>query len=283
MKKERRSLPTESALYIDNDPFRVRLRRWLGLPPHYTLPQNCSGCSAPLGADANASHLEVCKCKRHFVHDRMVLEFKHMILDANIGCQSELQARSVFPSSDIESPSQMRVDLFYVSPSENVPTVGDVTIRHPCPPSAVAHAPSDRLEIADAEKTKKYGELCAVEGHRLETFGLEQYGRMSDNISTLITRLSAQCENGLGISRYGHYDWATRTFASYWRRRLSCQLQRSLGIAELELVRESYIKSLGDRHLGRWFAVSFFNREGRGRQVGAVGSGESVDAGVSSM
>lgn len=173
-----RSLPTETALYIDNDPFRVRLRRWLGMPPHCVLPQNCSGCGAPLDPATNASHLEVCKSRRHFVHDRMVVEFKQMILDANVGCQSELQARSVFPSSDIDGPlSQKRVDLFYIVHSDNAQTVGDVTIRHPCPPSAVAHAPSDRLEIADAEKTKKYGELCAAEGHRLETFGLEQYGR----------------------------------------------------------------------------------------------------------
>jgi hypothetical protein len=275
-----RSLPTETALYIDNDPFRVRLRRWLGLAPHYAIPQNCS-CGAPLDPATHASHLEVCKSKRHFVHDRMVVEFKQMILDANTGCQSELLARSVFPSSDISQPlSQKRVDLFYVVPSDNVPTVGDVTIRHSCPPSAVAHAPMDRLEIADAEKTKKYGELCAVEGHRLETFGLEQYGRMSDNVSTLITRLSALCENGLGISRYGHYDWATRTFASYWRRRLSCQLQRSLGIAELDLVRESYVQRGASRSLfcrGRWFAFSFST----GRGVDTVGS-VSADVGVSS-
>ena len=50
-----------------------------------------------------------------------------------------------------------------------------------------------------------------MEGHRLETFGLEQYGRMSDNVSTLITRLSALCDNlnNLAIFRYSHYDWAT--------------------------------------------------------------------------
>jgi hypothetical protein len=283
-----RSLPTESELYIDNDPFRVRLRRWLGLPPHYPIPQNCSGCGQPLDPATNAAHLEVCKSRRQFVHNRMVGEFQKMILDANIGCQRELLAPSVFPSSGIDGPlSQKRVDLFYTVPSDNAATVGDVTIRHPCPPSAVSHAPSDRLEIADAEKTKKYGELCAVEGHRLETFGFEQYGRMSANIATLITRLSALCDNNLGIFRYSHYDWATRTFASYWRRRLSCQLQRSLGIAELDLVRGSYAQPGSSRTLyvrGRWFAFSFFNQRGRGddSSMGDGSGSATVGAGASS-
>ena len=121
----------------------------------------------------------------------------------------------------------------------------------------------------------------------METFGFEQYGRMSANIATLITRLSALCENDLGISRYSHYDWATRTFASYWRRRLSCQLQRSLGIAELDLVRESYSQPGSSGTLfarGRWFAFSYFNQGGRGvdHSVGSasVGVGASSGSGV---
>ena len=184
--------------------------------------------------------------------------------------------------SNLDEPlSQKRMDLVYLASTDSVPTVGDVTIRHPCPPSAVARLPSDRLDLAEVEKQKKYGELCDADGYRLEVLGFEQYGRMSDSIKNLISRLSGLCKDGLGISRYTPYDWATRTFASYWRRRLSVNLQRSLGIAELELARDSYLQSGGNSISirGRWYAFSLYDREGRWVTLPRLSDSEGVPGG----
>ena len=67
-----RALPAEPHLYLDNDVFRTRLCRYLGLPPTYLIPQTCI-CGSKIDTP-HAQHIPACSQLRHFTHDIMVHE-----------------------------------------------------------------------------------------------------------------------------------------------------------------------------------------------------------------
>ena len=81
---------------------------------------------------------------------------------------------------------------------------------------------------------------------------------------------------------YGKKSGGFTSELFYLYEKKTCQLQRSLGIAELDLVRECFVRAGVEFSRGRWFAESFFNREGRridlgegaGNGAGASGSDE---------
>jgi hypothetical protein len=165
----------------------------------------------------------------------MVHEVKNMIRDVGVQVSVEVPAYAIFPTC---LDKALRVDLFSIPSSASRPIVGDVTIRDPHPPSVVLN-PTDALETAREDKEHKYLKHCEDADFQLQVYAFDFFGRMSDDIISLINTLN-KSENKSPRSRNdGKYNWTCSTFRKYWKQRLSCCLQRSLAIKELNLVNKT--------------------------------------------
>ena len=140
------------------------------------------------------------------------------------------------------------------------PIVGDVTIRDPHPPCLEDTNPADALAVAKKDKERKYLKYCKEAHFDLQVYAFDMYGRMSDDILSLLNTLNnSDKENSSYSRREEKYNWTCTTFRKYWRQRLSCCLQRSLAIKELSLVNKSMKQhsSLPFLFHGTWFKRNF--------------------------
>ncbi len=224
-----RAIPADRDLHIANEPMNARLNRWLGLPPGVALPPRCA-CGAKI--DAMAHHLEWCKNgRRIYSHDVLVHELHRLMRDAGFQApRMEAKVPDVFPRA---GPRRFRVDLVYRVPGDDVLTIGDVSIRHPYNPSLRG----DTLDQAQKDKNRRYGELCKEHGHRLQTLSIDQYGRWSEGLSSLVGKLcSSHDVYNLSEGYVQGVNWSAPTLKSYLAQRISVILQRNLGIKELHLI-----------------------------------------------
>jgi len=185
----------------------------------------------------------------------MVHEVKSMIRDVGVQVSVEVPAYAIFPTCLDKS---LRVDLFSISSLANQPVVGDVTIRDPHPPSVVSN-PTDALMTATNNKESKYLKHCEDAGFDLQVYAFDFFGRMSDDIISLINTLN-KSDDKISYSRNNEkYNWTCSTFRKYWRQRLSCCLQRSLAIKELNLVNKISKQHSCSPFLfkGKWFKRNF--------------------------
>ncbi len=225
-----KAIPADRDLNIANEPMNARLNRWLGLPPGVPLPVKCA-CGVKM--DPKGHHLEWCKNgRRIYAHDVLVHELHRLMRDAGFQApRMEAKVPDVFPRA--EGDRRYRVDLVYRVPCDDVMTVGDVSIRHPYNPSLRG----DTLERAQKDKTRRYGELCKQHGHRLQTLSIDQYGRWSEGLSSLVGNMNKSHDvYNLSEGYIQGVNWSAPTLKTYMTQRISVVLQRNLGIKELHLI-----------------------------------------------
>ena len=229
-----RAIPSDPSLFIANDPIKLRLCRWLGAPPPFLLPSKCS-CGSKLDSP-NAHHLEMCpNSRRIFVHDTMVSIIHRLLYHSGlIAPRKEVDVSDVFPLAGFR---KFRIDLTYTLPEDSCLTVADLTIRHPFPAS---HSQNVFLK-AEADKTRRYGEMCRTHGHHLTVLTIDHYGAWSSGLHKLLDDIIET--NAL----YGSLDtlthqltWAAPSMKSYLTQLISCTLQRHLGIKELQTLHRSH-------------------------------------------
>ena len=215
------------------------------------IPQICS-CGSKVDI-LNAHHFTACYEFRHFAHDTMVHEIKHMIRDVGVQVSIEVPAFSIFANC---TDKNLRVDLFSFSSNGNSPIVGDVTIRDPHPPSLENTNPADAFAVARSDKERKYLKYCEEAQFNLQVYAFDLYGRMSDEIFSLINTLNKSDKENSSCSRKQEkYNWTCPTFRKYWRQRLSCCLQRSLAILVNKTMKQHSSSSFLFR--GNWFKRNF--------------------------
>jgi hypothetical protein len=227
-----KTIPSDPAMEIADDIFRIRLIRILGLPLSSIvhIPQKCT-CGETIINPQQTNHFLICKQNRIQTHDNMVTEMKNMIRCAGLKCDTEILGVAIFPGRCTDS--NLRVDLFSTTLMDARSTVGDVTIRNPFPTSSLMGTTN---VIAQAEKSKnrKYKALCDEAGYKFETYAFDHYGLFSQDVKSVIKRMSKEAK-----SSYRDYTWSSPSFGTYWKQRLSCRLQKILGYKELALIKES--------------------------------------------
>ena len=150
----------------------------------------------------------------------------------------------------------LRLDLVYRLPLDQRLSVGDVTVRHPYSPTGLI---TDVLEKAAREKTKKYGSACEQQGVKLEVLAVDQYGRFNKALSNLVFAMAQnhQLQENLEDNIPG-INWAAPSINEHLTQRISCCLQRNLGIKELQLLCAGHVDSLAGgippSLKGKWYA-----------------------------
>ena len=239
------AIPNCPMLLIANTPFRLRLRRLLGVPPNYKVPAKCY-CNASLERDEMATHFESCTFERVKVHDRLLRTVYDMTTAAGIPTQMEVMGKNELSGCQDEK----RLDLVFHGHYGRPNTVGDVTIWHPMSKSMVDKVlksstgntlwskPGKALEEAEKCKKDKYGALCQNSGYKLEVYAVEHYGRVSKDLLELVQRCFENMED-----EWRHdprWNWSVMSRRQYWLAAISCNLQRSLGLKESKLLWRSW-------------------------------------------
>jgi len=154
--------------------------------------------------------------------------------------------------------------FFRKSSIETTPVVGDVTIRSPY--STTQRCPSaDALKKAETDKCRKYKNLCNQMSYGFEVYAMDHFGKLSKDVHELLKKVQFADGTLCAINRFDKVDWTTANCKVYWRRRLSCTLQRNLAIKELwtaqqmlKLYGNQYATFFGGNwHRSNWDQSSF--------------------------
>ena len=180
-------LPGTAGMYLHNDVFLVRLKRWLGLPPFLQAPSKCACHVAMQENDVRRLHMEHCSWDRCDTHNTIRDEIAAMCRQAGLTVRVEELANRVVGLNDRrdieETDNQgnvdakaLRFDLVCYANSSRAPWVGDVTIVHPCSSTSLNAANPLRhaLTGAIAAKRRKYGKLCQLGMFDLHVYAMER-------------------------------------------------------------------------------------------------------------
>lgn len=114
----------------------------------------------------------------------------------------------------VDNPDNKRLDLVY----EFDEIIADVTI-------AQHHANNGSFEKAEKAKAVKYQRVCEEHGYDFETYALNPFGGMSQDLMGFFKRCQSRIDRtDPNWSDRNPTTWAAPDFSTFWKQRLSCSV-----------------------------------------------------------
>jgi hypothetical protein len=134
-----------------------------------------------------------------------------------------------------------KFDLVRRTMDSCTPMICDITVRSVCTKTIMAKARIEGAEAtieAERRKWDQYGAVLEASNLSLEVLSFEHYGRLGTHMVNLILECASNATQLWTKDSYG-WNAATQRFSDHWFQRLSCQLQKQLGMREIEIMRLS--------------------------------------------